>query len=160
MDSRLVFHGNRMIFNQWTKLNIRSFRWFSRSPFKRCFPVCQEVLIMSQTWLQPYSRGTFFYSAYLSFSNTISLRSVWCWRAMIPGNIFTGFAKFKGIVSVNDIWFPCRLQELLQAPFRLLRSFFCTVTIESNESPSLTPRQRIDDCFVIHFPNWGLCDRL
>ena len=33
---------------------------------------------------------------------------------MIPGKIFTGFAQFQGIVSVNDFWFPLRrLQELL-----------------------------------------------
>ena len=30
------------------------------------------------------------------------LRSVWCGRAMIPGEIFTSFAEFQGIVSVND----------------------------------------------------------
>ena len=36
------------------------------------------------------------------------------------------FAKFKGIVSVNDFWksqFPHLLQELLQAPLCFLRSF-------------------------------------
>ena len=37
--------------------------------------------------------------------------------------IFTSFAKFLGIVSFNDFWFPRRLQELLQALFRFLRSF-------------------------------------
>ena len=42
---------------------------------------------------------------------------------MIPGKIFTGFAKFQGIVSVNDFRFPIRLQELLQAPLCFLRSF-------------------------------------
>ena len=36
---------------------------------------------------------------------------------MIPGEIFTSFAEFQGIVSVNDFWFPLGLQELLQAPF-------------------------------------------
>ena len=42
---------------------------------------------------------------------------------MIPGKIFTGFAKFQGIVSVNDFRPPVRLPELLQAPLCLLRSF-------------------------------------
>ena len=42
---------------------------------------------------------------------------------MIPGEIFTGFAKFQGIVSVSDLRFPIRLQELLSAPFGFLRSF-------------------------------------
>ena len=44
---------------------------------------------------------------------------------MIPGSFFTGLAKFLRIVSVNDFTFPIRLQELLQAPFGLLRSFSC-----------------------------------
>ena len=35
---------------------------------------------------------------------------------MIPRKIFTGFAKFQGIVSVNDFGLPIWLQELLQAP--------------------------------------------
>ena len=50
-------------------------------------------------------------------------RSVWCRRAMIPGEIFTGFAKFQGIVSVNDFRIPIRLQDLLQAPLCFLRSY-------------------------------------
>ena len=50
-------------------------------------------------------------------------QSVWCRRTMIPGKIFTGFAKFQGIVSVNDFRLPVRLQELLQAPLCFLRSF-------------------------------------
>ena len=28
---------------------------------------------------------------------------------MIPGKIFTSFAKFQGIVSVNDFWLPIRV---------------------------------------------------
>ena len=42
---------------------------------------------------------------------------------MIPGKIFTGFAKFQGIVSVNDLRLPVWLQELLQAPLGFLKSF-------------------------------------
>ena len=42
---------------------------------------------------------------------------------MIPGKIFTGFAKFQGIVSVNDFRLPIQLKELLQAPLCFLRSF-------------------------------------
>ena len=63
------------------------------------------------------------YSAHCSLSNPICFRSVWCRRTMIPGKIFTGFAKFQGIVSVNDFRLPIRLQELLQAPLCFLRSF-------------------------------------
>ena len=31
--------------------------------------------------------------------------------AMIPGEIFTSFAEFQGIVSVNDFWFPLGFQK-------------------------------------------------
>ena len=39
---------------------------------------------------------------------------------MIPGEIFTGFAEFQGIVSVNDFWLPIGLQKLLQASLSFL----------------------------------------
>ena len=42
---------------------------------------------------------------------------------MIPGKIFTGFAKFQGLVSIKDFRLPIRLQELLQASLCFLRSF-------------------------------------
>ena len=42
---------------------------------------------------------------------------------MFPGKIFTGLAKFQGIVSVKDFRFPIWLPELLQAPLCFLRSF-------------------------------------
>ena len=48
---------------------------------------------------------------------------MWCRHAMIPGEIFTSFAEFQGIVSVSDFRLPDWLQELLQAPFGVLRSF-------------------------------------
>ena len=41
-------------------------------------------------------------------------------RAMIPGEIFTRFAEFQGIVSVNDSWLPIGLQKLLQASLSFL----------------------------------------
>ena len=77
-----------------------------------------------QTWLQQYSRGAFLYSAHCSFGNTISLRSVWCKRATIPGEIFTNFVNFQGIVSVNDFRIPLGFKELLQASLGFLWSFF------------------------------------
>ena len=64
----------------------------------------------------------FFHSAHCSFSNPICFSSVWCWCTMIPGELFTGFAEFQGIVSVNDFWFPLGFQELLQASLGFLRS--------------------------------------
>ena len=69
---------------------------------------------------------------------------------MIPGKIFTGFAKFQGIVGVNDFRLPIRLQELLQASLSFLKFLFCTDTLGSIEWPSPAPRLHIDDCFEIH----------
>ena len=88
--------------------------------------ICPSFFI--QTRLQQYSRRTFFHSAHCSLSNPICFRSVWCRRTMIPGKIFTSFAEFQGIVSVNDFRLPIGLQELLQALSCFLR-FFCFARI-------------------------------
>ena len=56
---------------------------------------------------------------------------LWCRRTMIPGKIFTGFAKFQGIVSVNEFRLPVWLQELLQAPLCFLR-IFCFARIRQD----------------------------
>ena len=117
---------------------IGPFNGFTKTSLVWSFPIRQEILNVSQvgikfhgicppifiqTWLQPYSRCAFLYSAHCSFSYPICFWSVWCWRTMIPGEIFTGFAKFQGIVSVNDFSLPIGLQELLQAPLCFQRSF-------------------------------------
>ena len=62
-----------------------------KSPFIQCFPICSEVLDISQVTatfhricppffiqarLQQHSRRSFFHSAYRSFSNTICLGSM------------------------------------------------------------------------------------
>ena len=102
----------RVILNLWTKWNNRSFKKVAPKRLSYGgFPIRQEILnvaqigitfhricpsIFIQTWLQQYSRGAFLYSAHCSFSNPICFWSVWCWRTMIPGKIFTGFAKFQG----------------------------------------------------------------
>ena len=49
---------------------------------------------------------------------------------MIPGKIFTGFAKFQGIASVNDFGLPIRLQELLQALLCFLRFCFARIRLD------------------------------
>ena len=65
---------------------------------------------------------------------------------MIPGEIFTSFAEFQGIVSVNDFWFPLGFQELLQAFSGFLVKFcFCMDTPGSIEWLDPAPRLRIDD---------------
>ena len=69
---------------------------------------------------------------------------------MIPRKIFTGFAKFQGIVSVKDLKFPIWLQELLQAPVFPEKFLLCTDTTGSIGWPSPSPRFLFDDCFEIH----------
>ena len=94
-----------------------------------------------------------------ALSNPISLRSVWCWRAMIPGEIFTRFAEFQGIVSVNDFWLLIGLQKLLQSFFEFpVKFLFCTDMLGSIEWPSSAPRLHIGDCFEIRNCHWGPCD--
>ena len=64
---------------------------------------------------------------------------------MIPGEIFTSFAEFQGIVSVNDFRIPLGFQELLQASLGFPVKFcFCTDTPGSIEwlSPSTTTAYR------------------
>ena len=107
-------------------------------PLKKSFPIRQEILNVSQIRItcplnQPHQfafRPDCNNTAEVpsltlrtAFSNPICFRSVWCRRTMIPGKVFTGFAKFRGIVSVNDFWFPIWLRELLQASLGFLWSF-------------------------------------
>ena len=114
--------------------------------------ICPPILI--QTRLQQYGRGAFFYSAHCSFSNPICFRSVWCRRTMIPGEIFTSSAKFRGFVSVNDFWFPLGFQELLQTSLGFLWSFCYTRIRLDPLSGQVLPH----DC--IHNFHWELCDLL
>ena len=116
--------------------------------------ICPPTFI--QTWLQQYSRGAFLDSAQCSLNNPICFRSVWCRRALIPGEIFTSVAEFQGIVSVNDFRPPMLLQELVQAPWCVLGSFcFARKRMDPLGGP---PRLHIDDCFEIHNLHWELCD--
>ena len=80
---------------------------------------------------------------------------------MIPGEIFTSFAEFQGLVSVNDFWFPLGFQELLQASLGFfVKFYFCTDTPGSIEWLDPAPRLHIDDCFEIRNCRLGPCDLL
>ena len=71
---------------------------------------------------------------------------------MIPREIFTGFAEFQGIVSVNDLWNSSSVPETevgsSGSPGKFL---FYTCMIVTTVLPSLVPPRHIDDCFAIHF---------
>ena len=77
---------------------------------------------------------------------------------MIPGESFTRLAKFKGIVSVNDFWFPRRLQELLQALLGLLGSFVFRVYDCYHCTAKSCTTTHIGDCCAIHFLDCEFCD--
>ena len=137
VKSGLVSCRNRTILKHCSKRNVWTFRWFSESLFIRSFPICQEVLNISQiatafhrvrppcffqAWLQQYGRRSFLLFC-VPLSNTIRLGSMGCRSSMIPWWIFTGFAKFQGFVSVNDFRLFWRLEKLSFTLFRLLGSF-------------------------------------
>ena len=97
---RQVFSRNRVIFDHRSKRNDWAIKWCSEPPFIGCLPIRQEILNVSQkavtlqgirppcfiqTWLQQYHRCPFLNSDYRSWSNSISLWSMWCRRTMIPG---------------------------------------------------------------------------
>ena len=68
---------------------------------------------------------------------------------MILGEIFTSFAEFQGIVSVNDFRFPLGFQELASFSGFLVKFCFCTDTPGSIEWLDRDPRLHIDHCFEI-----------
>ena len=81
---------------------------------------------------------------------------------MIPGKIFTSFAEFQGIVSVNDFRLPLGFQEGTFASFSgfLVKFCFCTDTPGSIEWLDPVPRLHIDDCFETRNCRLGPCDLL
>ena len=81
---------------------------------------------------------------------------------MIPGEIFTSFAEFQGIVSVNDFWVPIGFQELLQASLCFPEKFFVFARIRPGSIGWLdpAPRLRIDDCFETRNCRLGPCGLL
>ena len=68
---------------------------------------------------------------------------------MIPGEIFTSFAGFQGIVSVNDFWFPLGLQDSVGSSGFPEKILCCTGWIVTTELPNLVPFRHIDDCHAI-----------
>ena len=100
-------------------------KWPHWPPLHRVWSSTLRKLCNRDLWhpSRPSCNNTANVPSFTSFSNTIRLRTVWCGSTMIPGEIFTGFAKFQGIVNANDFKLPIRLQELLQAPLCLLKSF-------------------------------------
>ena len=172
MDSWLVFRTDRVILNQSTKRNDRSSKWFPKASLIWSFSPSDKRswMFRRQVWHSMESAHRIFSrpdcdntaevpSFTLRTALSICFWSVWCRRTMIPGKIFTGFAKSQGTVSVNDFRLPIWLQELLQASLCFLWSF-CSARIRLDPLGGLSPapRLQIDDCFEIRHYHWGLCD--
>ena len=66
---------------------------------------------------------------------------------MIPGEIFTSFAEFQGIVSVNDFLVSSRVPGTSASFSGFLVKSFCTDTPGSIDWLDPSPRLHIDDCF-------------
>ena len=167
IDSWLVIRRNKMVFHDGAKQSYWYFKWFSKSPFMRCSSICPEVLNISQiaavfhktrppcfiqAWLQRYCRSPFFYSAYCSFTNTISRRGVdaqWyydkSWQDL-PNKWHSAFPTARE-TFINSLPFPEKFS-------------FYKDQIVSTEWLDSVPHLRIGDCFEIHLPHWGLCDLL
>ena len=78
-------------------------------------------------------QGAFFHSAPLLFHQSYLFRSVSSRRTMIPGKIFTGFAEFQIMVSVDDFWFPLGFRNFCKLLWVLVKFCFCTDTLGSIE---------------------------
>ena len=153
-----------------------SLKWFSETSFVRSLPIRQEICDVSkmekhsmesaqhffiQTWLQQYCRRTFFHSAHCSFRNTVGLRSVWCRRTMIPGEIFTGLAKIPRNCQCTWLLVSTRAPgNFANFSGFLVKFCFCTDMLGSIGWLSPSPRLHIGDCFEIHNFYWELCDLL
>ena len=80
---------------------------------------------------------------------------------MIPGKVFTGFAKILGNCQCKWLLVSSSAPRTFVSSFPFPEKFlFCTDKIEFIELPSLVPLLRIDDCFEIHILHWELCDLL
>ena len=146
MDSRLVFRRDRVILNQRTKRNDRSFKWFPKNVSRMEFSLqTRDLECFADKQNIPWNLRTNFHPDLIA---TIRQRCLPLLCALLfpQSHLFLicvvltyndsrkylhKLCKFQRIISVNDFKLPIRLQELLQAPLCLLRSF-CFARIRLN----------------------------
>ena len=102
------------------------------------------------TRLQQHSRGAFFSLCALLFrqSHQSPICVVWTCNDS-KREIFTSFAEFQGIVSVNDFRIPLGFQTFASFSGFLVKFWSCTDTPGSIGWPDPAPRLHIGDCFEI-----------
>ena len=120
--SRYVIRRDRAICDHRSRRYHWSVKGHSQPPFIWCLPIRQEMNVSQIAVTFHGIRPPF--SSKPDRNNTadvpsFTLRTA---RSVIPfvcdlcgvdpGEIFTGFAKFQGFVSVNDFRLPCWFQEL------------------------------------------------
>ena len=174
MQSRQVFGRNVVIFDRRSKRNNWAIEWYSEPPFKRCLPIRQEILNVSQIAVALHGvRPLFFIQTWLQ-QNRMSLPSP-CALLSRQSNLFLICAVLTYIDSRKDLhnfcqiprnckckWLlvPRRLQELLQALLCFLRSFFVLHgydCIHCVAKSCTTAAYRW--FFEVHILHWDLCDR-
>ena len=94
------------------------------------------------------------------FQQSINLSTMCCRLAMIPREVFTIYAEYQGIVSVNNFRYPRVPRNFASSLVFPEKFLFCTDTTGSIGWPSPAPRLQIDDCFEIRNCRLGPCDLL
>ena len=150
MQPWLVFRRNRKISDHCSERTDRSFKWFSESSLMRCFPICQEILNISQIAIG-FRRNCPLFSANCFFGHPICLGSMRCKKyddSMLD--------LHKVCQSPTNCQCKCLFafqtaRETFVNSFPSLEKFlFYTGTTVSIEWLNLIPRLTIDVCIEIH----------
>ena len=138
MDSWLVLRNYRVILNQWTKWNNRSFEWLLKTSLVWSLPIRQEILnVSSARYNIPWNLSTNFHPDLISTILQTYLFSL-CALLFQQSHLFPicvvstyndsrkdlqRLFQIPKICQCNDFRFPIWLQKLLQTPLCFLWSF-------------------------------------
>ena len=139
MDSWLILRNYRVILNQWTKWNKKSFRMVAQKDFQKASShQITDMWRFAHRCNIPWNLPTNFHldsiATILQRRLSLTLRTALSAIPLVsdlcgvdvqwvPGKICTSFAEFQGIVSVNGFKFPIGFQEVLQTSLGFLWSF-------------------------------------
>ena len=118
MDSWLILRGYRMIFNQCTKWNDRSIKWFFKSSFERCFPTRQAILNVSQVTVT-FHGIPFQFSSRPDCNNTADVPSLNLCTAL-PAVTFVSDEGSTYNDPTRDLHMPCQLPRNCQCKWLLV----------------------------------------